>query len=290
MTKYYSTLFNLLALSAVLYVGVGVFYRVVQIKFARVSTDTVVMQKAPDIKEEKKASLEDFQVVADRNLFGSLEKPPEPEKEEELKTEELEALEPTSLKILLLGTVSGSDEDAYAVIEETAKRKQGLYRVGDSIQEAIVRRILRGKVILRVGEKDEILTMEEAAAYGDGRKQAASRVPGVRGGSEGERIEVSRAELQDSLKNINRLLSQVRIRPHFRDGRADGLAVSRIKPDSVFTRLGLEDGDIIKEVNGQPIKSPDDILGLYRRLKSGSQVSLQVDRRGESKALNYSFQ
>jgi general secretion pathway protein C len=51
--------------------------------------------------------------------------------------------------------------------------------------------------------------------------------------------------------------------------------------------LGIKNGDILQGVDGRSIKRPDDILALYKKLKSGSQVSLEITRRGEQKTIDY---
>ena len=286
MVKFYSTIFNLVALFVAIYIGVDLFYRVVEAQLRYVDTEEIVIDQAPRVNNNRRTPLKDFRVVMDRNIFGSKEKAAGG-----IKPTDIETLEPTSLKVALLGTVTGSQQNAVAVIEETDKRKQGLYRVGDSVQDAVVKMILRGKVVLRVGDKDEILTMEESSsrrasseekASSSRRRRRPSRVPG-RGAS----ITVRRSDVQDALKNINTLLSQVRIRPHFKDGKADGLALSNIKGDSIFAKLGLRDGDIVRGVNDRPIRSPDDIVSFYSKLTSGSRMSLQINRRGQDRTINY---
>lgn len=279
MTKLFYTILNIVALSLVVYIGVDTFYRVVSSKLKGVNNKEIVMEPLPTAEERKRSSLSSFQIITERNLFGSLDKA-----SKDVNEEEIEALEPTSLKVALLGTVTGSEQNAFAVIEETDKRKQGLYKIGDSVQNATVKKILREKVVLRVGTKDEILTMEESAASrrdkGLGPSRRAER---------GSTITVSRKDIQSSLKDINKLMSEVRIRPHFKDGQSDGLSVSRIKGGSIFSKLGLRNGDIVQKINGEPINSPDEVLGLYEKLKSGSRVSLEVTRRGEPKTMNYRF-
>jgi general secretion pathway protein C len=156
--------------------------------------------------------------------------------------------------------------------------------VGDSIQGATVKRILRGKVVLRVSDKDEILTMEEEA--GSRAETGYQHAPAV---EEEATIKVSRSEVDESLKNVHQLLTQVRIRPHFRDGKPDGLAVSNIRPGSFFAKLGLRNGDIVQGINGRNIKSPDDVMEVYQKMKSGSRVALQVMRNGEERIINYQF-
>ena len=279
MTRRYHTIFNLLALSIVIYIGVGVFYRVVRARIRQVDTKTFVVQHIPDDKGHQKPPLDDYRLIIDRNILGSEDRAPE-----EVNAEEIEALEPTSMKIALLGTVTGNPQNAVAVIEETDKKKQGLYKVGDSIQNAVIKIILRGKVVLRVENRDEILTMEEAAARKTEKGRRASR-PRERGTT----ITVSRLDIEQSLKNMNKLLSEVRIRPHFRNGKPDGLALSRIKAGSIFAKLGLKNGDIVQGMNDSSIESPDDILDLYKKLKSGSRVELQIKRKNQTKTINYRF-
>ncbi len=275
----YHIIFNLLALSVVIYIGVDAFYRVVRARLTQVDTKTSVVQQLPDDKGREKPPLGDYRSIIDRNIFGSADRTVE-----EVEAAEIEGLEPTSLKIALLGTVTGSQRHAVAVIEETAKRKQGLYKVGDSIQDATIKMILRGKVILRVDDRDEILTMEEAAATKREKEHLASRPVG-----KGTTIRVSRGDLEKSLKNINQLMSGARIRPHFKGGKPDGLALSSMKKDSIFAKLGLKNGDIVQGINNKSIKSLDDVLGLYKKLKSGSRVQLQIGRKGQRQDINYEF-
>jgi general secretion pathway protein C len=289
MTKLYYTVFNLVALSLIIYIGVDIFYRTARSRVIDAKTSGVAMQQAPDIEPHKKPPFSDYRIITDRNLFGSHEKA-----SGDIKEEEVEGLEPTSLRVALLGTVSGDKKNARAVIEETDKRKQGLYKVGDSIQDAVVKRILREKVILRVGDKDEILTMKEPSspqeppasrrAGRDARRRLSQRTS-----TRGSTITIRRSDIQESIKDINQLLSQARIQPHYKDGNSDGLAISRIKRGSIFSKLGLRNGDVVQEINGSSLTRPEDILSMYEKLKSGDQASLKITRRGRQKTLNYKF-
>lgn len=279
MTKLFYTILNIVALSLVVYIGVDIFYRVVSSELKGISTKEIVTEPLPNAEESKSSPLSSFKVITERNLFGSLDKA-----SKDVNEEEIEELELTSLKIALLGTVTGNEQNAFAVIEETDKRKQGLYKIGDSVQNATVKKILREKVVLTVGTKDEILTMEESAASRRDKGRGPSKST-----ARGSTITVNRKDIQSSLKDINKLMSEVRIRPHFKDGQSDGLSVSRIKGGSIFSKLGLRNGDIVQKINGEPINSPDEVLALYEKLKSGSRVSLEVTRKGEPKTMNYRF-
>ncbi|MDH3922566.1 MAG: PDZ domain-containing protein, partial [Desulfobulbaceae bacterium] len=84
--------------------------------------------------------------------------------------------------------------------------------------------------------------------------------------------------------------TQVRIRPYFRQGKPEGLIVSQIRADSIFEKLGLMNGDIIASVNGKQMSSPEEAFQLYNSLNSGSQVSIEITRRGQKKMLTYDIQ
>ncbi len=283
MNKLYYTIFNLLALSVISYTGVDLFFRVASAQFGHVDTQKMVMQQIPEVKQLKRSPLSSFKAITDRNIFGTPKNAPE-----DVKKEEIEALQPTSLKIALLGTVTGNDQNDWAVIEDTGKRKQGLYRVGDSVQDAIVKKIVRGKVVLRVGARDEVLTIKErtSSQTNEPRSAHSAAKPATR---RERTITLKRSEIDESLEDINSLLSTALIRPHFTDGVADGLAISRIKSGSIFRKLGLRSGDIVKGINGNPIETPDDILSIYTDMKAGSPISIQIKRRGQERTINYKF-
>jgi len=283
----YQTIFNLLALGVIMFLGVDLFYMIIRVQLREVDTKKVVMNRAPGFRQDQSLPSGDYQAIVDRNIFGSIGREAEGAKAEERK--EIETLlEPTSLQIALLGTVVGDQQSTLAVIKDKGKKRQDLYREGDVVQGAVIRKVLRGKVILRVGGKDEILTIEESADSGTQKEYPGSKPVGKRT-TKGATVTVSRSELQESLKNIHELLAQARIRPYFRDGKADGLAISNIKDGSFFARLGLKNGDIVQGIDGRDIRSPDDVLEVYEKLRSGSHVELQIKRSGEEKIIGYRF-
>jgi len=252
---------------------------IIRVQLKNVNTQGIITYHIPDVESHSRPTFDYYRPIMKRNIFGSGE-----DVSKEIRTEEIENLQPTSLKLALLGTVSGNRQNAFAVIEEIDKKKQALYRVGDSVQGAIVKTILRGKVILRVQERDEILTIEEAAALRAGKEYLTSEPIEA-----GDTIMVSRSDVQESMRNVHNLLSQVRIRPYFRDGKADGLSVTNIKAGSFFAKLGLKNGDVVQGIDGKIIKSPEDVLEMYKKFRLGSQVALQIMRNNEQKIINYQF-
>jgi len=242
---------------------------------ARMSGDTV---------RESKKPLSHYNTIVSRNLFNT--KAVADKKEPKL---DLERLKQTDLKLKLWGTVTGRTSSAYAVIEETGNRKQNLYRVGDEIQNAKVKAIHREKVVLDVDGRDEVLSMEEvsSAKRSSYAGQTASRTPPT--SSHGMRISLQRSQIDAAMENVTDLMSQIKVRPHFTDGRPDGIMLSSIKPRSIFRRMGLRSGDIITGVDGKEIESVDDALQFYENLSSSTSLKLQLKRRGRETTIDYTI-
>jgi general secretion pathway protein C len=91
------------------------------------------------------------------------------------------------------------------------------------------------------------------------------------------------------MSNLHHLLSQVRVRPHFRNGKADGLLVTNIKSGSFFAKLGLQNGDIVQGIDDRIIRSPEDVLEMYKKFRLGSELALRLMRNNEQKIINYQF-
>lgn len=303
MPRQIHIVFNLLALFVISYIVVDIFYRVIGVELHQIGGHPIVALKEVEMGGKKSLIPPGYTKIVERNIFGATEKVEQAPVEE---VGQVEALEETSLQLSLLGTVAGDTGSARAIILDQRQRSQGIYRIGDSVQEAAIRQILRGKVILRHGEKDEILTMAEGedkpktAAKADQRRRPAGtarrpararQVEEISGKeAEEETISIGQDVLQNSMNDINELMTQVRVRPYFRRGKSEGLIVSQIQSDSIFAQLGLSNGDIISSVNGKQMSSPEDAFGFYNGLKSGEAVSIEITRRGQKKIITYDIQ
>ena len=124
MTKRYYTIFNLIVLTVIIFSGVEIFYKIVGSHITQVNSAASVKQQIHKIEQHKKTPLRNFSTITERNLFGSVEKTAEGKINDDLKD-----VEPTSLNLILLGTVSSDQQSAArAIIEETEKNKQDLYK------------------------------------------------------------------------------------------------------------------------------------------------------------------
>jgi serine protease Do len=65
-----------------------------------------------------------------------------------------------------------------------------------------------------------------------------------------------------------------------------GVFVTELVPNSAAQRAGLELGDVILEVNGEPVRTPSDVATIIRSLSPGDTITLLVDRDGDVQAVD----
>lgn len=278
--KRYIVLINILLLTVGIFAGVKIFYKIVPEQLDHDTQYREIYKTAPSLEDKISKPLSYYNTITERNLFNT--------KKGNVKTSEqidIEALKQTELKLKLLGTVTGDEKRAYAVIQEEKEKQQYLYRIGDTIQKATLKIILREKIILNVNGKDEVLEIEEIRSTGAGR--ITRRTSRARTTSSRQNITLNRSQIEDAVKNVNNLMKQVNIQPHFKNGKPDGLRLTRVQRNSIFNRMGLKRGDIITGVDGEKIESVDDALALYNKLKNASNVKLEIKRRGVPKTMIY---
>lgn len=276
--KRYFNLLNLLLLTGVIFLSVKAFYTLVTANIDSGRRLKATTRQLVPHENETRHPLSYYSAVTERNLFQTnTDVGSRPEKLD------IEALEPTDLKLDLLGTITGDKKEAYAVIEDTTTKQQSLFRIGDTIQNATVKMILREKVVLNVNGKDEILKIEKNR---EGSKTFNSKAAGL-ATERSQNIAVKRSQMISAVKDVNNLMKQIRIRPNFRNGKPDGLRLTGIRPNSIFYNMGLKSGDVLTGVNGKDIESVDDVFKLYQDLQSSSRVQLQIKRRGQLKTIDY---
>ena len=291
MNRYF-TIANIFLIAMGSYFSVNAFYKVATAPFDHALPSSVATKQVVSPKDVTRHPLSYYMPVTERNLFNT-----KTETGQQPKLN-IETLKPTDLKLKLFGTVTGDKNKAYAVIEETEKRRQNLYRVGDTIQNASIKMILREKVVLRVNGKDEILEIEEVSSGSrdSGRpssianRRSQKRRPFKRSSTaDSQNITLDRSKIESAVKNVNDLMKNVRIQPHFTDGQPDGFKLSGVRPDSFFYEMGLKSGDVITGVDGKKIESVDDAFMLYQGLQSSSNIQLQIKRKGRQKNINYNI-
>lgn len=282
------TFFNLIFLTVAIYFCVTIMYDKIENAYF-----TLPVLSTPEYKEkgrvkpgtQKQKSQDRSAVITQRNLFKAAIMPPSKAEIQNAETKDEAELALTTLNLKLWGTVAGMGAQSFAVIEDKAK-PQMLYHEGDTVATAIVKRILRTSVILTYNDEDQILEMES-----DGTKNRSASAPSrTFPDNDATAINVDRSVIDDAINDMETLAKQVRVRPHFSDGKPDGLLIYGMRNNIVFTKLGLKNGDIIMGVDGRELNSISDALSMYQTLNQASGAKLKIKRRGKIREIVYNVQ
>lgn len=198
----------------------------------------------------------------------------------------------TGLRVRLIGTlVANRSEWSMANIEDVTNHEVNVTMVGDKIQSAEVTEIERLRVIINNNGRKEYIDVEPGtgevavsamphpAVAAAGPPPAGPTGAGIRAVSE-DNYEVPKDEINKALGNLNDIAMQARIVPAFKDGVATGFKLFSIRPDSLYTKIGIQNGDVIKRINGFDINSPDKALEVYTKLKESNRIEIEIDRNG----------
>lgn len=103
------------------------------------------------------------------------------------------------------------------------------------------------------------------------------------------RYEIDRKVLDSTLSDMNQIATQARIVPSFKNGVANGFKLFSIQPGSLYSSIGVENGDVIQRINGYEINSPEKALELYQKLRESSHVTIELDRNGQPVRKEYTI-
>ena len=209
---------------------------------------------------------------------------------------------------LIAGVVAEVPRSSIASIVDLNTRETHIYGVGDRVLGASVLSIERLRdekdatgvgfkvvaIVCNSGKK-EYVDFEPGDGSG-AAPQAARGVAAPPAGAEpapagpspdgvkklaDNRYDVQRKYIDDTLSNLNNVATQARIVPSFKNGVANGFKLFSIQPGSLYSAIGVENGDVIQRINGYEINSPDKALEVYQKLRESSHITIEIERNGQ---------
>lgn len=98
---------------------------------------------------------------------------------------------------------------------------------------------------------------------------------------------VSRQLLDKVLGNQAELMRAARVIPYEENGRVVGVKVYGIRRNALLGKLGIQNGDVLRTINGFDLSSPDSALEAYSKLRESDAFSIAMVRRGQPKTMEY---
>ena len=197
----------------------------------------------------------------------------------------------TSLNLVLTGVmVGGTNNFAFISINGANETAFGL---GDEVLSgATLHAVYPDRAVLRRGGALESLVLKDNLALPEGSivtsPQFRNDAPlsGIRGS--GTNFTVDRSTLTQQMQKPE-FLSQALMVPN----AGGGFLVREIQPGSVYEKLGMRPGDVIRSVNGQPINNMEEVMKLYQQLGGINRmgnIAIDVTRGGRTESLQYNIE
>ena len=257
-----------------------------------------------EVQPRQKAPFRDYKIIVERNIFDSttaeqVESPSEETTEKKKVNLSGEAVK-TSLNINVLGVVvvgKGVDPRSTATVS-TGKGKAEVYAVGDENGFAPETKLTKispkriefiNKSQLEYAEitddfgksifgKPEALKIAENAKTKKSDSNIKKEAPG--------KYVVDQSEVDQALANLDKLYTEIRAVPNFSGGKISGMKILSVKRGSIFAKLGLKRGDILKRVNGMELDVRRGFQ-IFGQLKDQKTFNVDLTRRGQPVTLEY---
>ena len=249
---------------------------------------------APERQKPAARPATDYAVIVARDIFGAADT--SAAKDEPGEQSLAGVPQAKLLELKLLGTIAGDADIARAIIQDSRAKTQGLFRRGDEIQGATVSQILRNKVILLNGGREEVLELSvesqepsaspEPAAPASALAQAADPATAVKVVSPTRR-EIDKAAFLAKAGGIEALATAATVQPYVVDGQMKGVQLTGLENVTVAKALGLENGDVVKNVNGQDLTSLQKAFQVMRKARGQPSVDVQLLRGNEERKLAF---
>ena len=75
---------------------------------------------------------------------------------------------------------------------------------------------------------------------------------------------------------MTKVLQDAKARPNMVNGVLKGFELTRIREDSIYEKAGFQNGDIVEEINGIPLKDAASSIRLLQQLKAKNVNDIEV--------------
>lgn len=208
---------------------------------------------------------------------------------------------PSSLK--LRGTMAGVGGAGLAMIDVNGQTQ--VISVGEQIGGMVLAEVSSYTARLEGGGRSQLLEMDvvtdlvavttlppqTADPNANAVVPSPSPTPEAEDGEEASAASagaiLSQKELRNILDNPSEFAGKgFRMKPVLREGEIVGMRVSLKDGNHPLARLGVQDGDIVKSLNGTALNGPESLTSIYRVLRNTSSLRFEVERNGSDQAID----
>lgn len=240
-----------------------------------------------------------IETILNRNLFnkdGVLEE--EKDSDEDDVEEDLgkSSIPKSELDIKILGIIYGGSPTSGAVTLQNRSSGQITTFLADEFVtgDAQLKEILQDRIIVFRNSRLEYIEVEQPPDSKKQRRRGRSvgvktvapisksgldkfSEPGFeRSGNEITLSSDYRKKLLTA--DFTKVLQDAKAEPNLVGGELDGFRLTRIRADSIYEKSGLQNGDVIKEINGVSLVDTAQTIKLLNSLRSAAEIEVRINR------------
>ncbi len=220
----------------------------------------------------------DVNQIADAHIFGIADAAPDGELAVVSEEDDLE--ETNRVNLTLNGTVASEIPRYSVAIISDGGNDQKVYAIGDPIDSvASLHAVYADRVVLN--ERGVLTTLKLPREFKDSPVSATRRATAT------TRQTPNNANSLQSVvtQNLTKLTDVIRPTPYRVEGVQVGFRVYPGRDRRQFAALGLRPGDIIKDIDGQPLSDASQAMKVFQSLGTAEQVTVTIERDGQSQTL-----
>ena len=107
---------------------------------------------------------------------------------------------------------------------------------------------------------------------------------------DGDVKHIPRTLLTSYTKDMDKIWKDIAIVKHQSNGKLDGYKINYVKKGSDFEKLGLKRGDILVEINAEPLNSLSAAMNFFKEINNIENLTLTVIRNGKREDIEYEIQ
>jgi general secretion pathway protein C len=193
--------------------------------------------------------------------------------------------EPSISHLELKGTLFTQSINPLAIVENTKNGQILMYEIGDNIEGLELLAINRGEIVLAFSKKKYILSFPQGPASEVFDLPESENWFNIT--RQGDTIITDKATVKGAVLRAPQILKGIKAGPYSENGSVSGVAITKLEETGILNEIGIEQGDIIKSVNGLTLNSPYQIFNAYRRLRNKDKLKIDIIRKGRPLTLTY---
>ncbi|MBN1365097.1 MAG: PDZ domain-containing protein [Syntrophaceae bacterium] len=269
----------LLAITILSFELINLFYKIISIPLTQQTIALAGNRISSFMDNTQHRQLQDYGIITERNLFLTT-----------LRSaggnEGFADSDQKNMDFDLKGTVACNSSFGFIIVEERDKHKQKLYRLGDKIGSRKLTKITRNTAILQNEEGEITLKVKESL-----EGSLISTSPATQRSSVFPSVPIfAKKNMGKNINFLESIMNQAVVRPFMNRGIRQGYIISNIAPNSLYEKAGLQNGDIIIDINKNKMRNVTDIMQLLGSMQSGNRIELSVMRRGKIENLDYTLE